>query len=45
LYSGEVMGKRKYTVKFNASKQSSGVYFSRLEYGGSIQYKKILFLQ
>jgi CubicO group peptidase (beta-lactamase class C family) len=45
LYNGEVMGKRKYTVKFNASKQSSGVYFSRLEYGGSIQYKKILFLQ
>jgi hypothetical protein len=33
------------TVNFNASKLSSGVYFSRLESGGNVQMKKLVLLK
>jgi len=33
------------TVSFNASKYSSGVYFSRLESNGNVQMKKIILLK
>jgi hypothetical protein len=33
------------TVNFNASKLSSGVYFSRLESGGTMQMKKLLLIK
>ncbi|HAP34407.1 MAG TPA: hypothetical protein DCQ28_00110, partial [Bacteroidetes bacterium] len=45
LYNGEVEGKQNYQLRFIASTQSSGVYFSQLEYGGSVQRKKILLIR
>jgi CubicO group peptidase (beta-lactamase class C family) len=45
LYNDNAEIGRKYRVKFDASNEASGVYFSRLEYSGNTQWKKILFLK
>jgi hypothetical protein len=45
LVNGEMKAGIMNTVNFNASKLSSGVYFSRLESSGNIQIKKMLLMK
>jgi hypothetical protein len=44
-FSGEVKAGVVNTISFNASKLSSGVYFSRLESGGKAQIRKLVLMK
>ena len=41
LFNGEVEPGKYYNVQFNASSLASGLYFSRLEFDGKVQLKKM----
>ena len=45
LFSGEAAAGVTHQVEFNASNLASGVYFSRLEFGGKMQMNKMLLLK
>jgi hypothetical protein len=45
LVNGEMKSGVLNTVSFNASKLSSGMYFSRLESGGNVQMKTLMLLK
>jgi hypothetical protein len=45
LVNGEMKSGVVNTVNFNASKLSSGIYFSRLENSGNVQMKKLMLLK
>ncbi len=45
LFNGEVAAGVNHQVEFNASNLASGVYFSRLEFGGNVQMNKMLLLK
>ena len=45
LFNGEAAAGVNHQVEFNASNLASGVYFSRLEFGGTIQMNKMLLLK
>lgn len=45
LVHGELSSGVVHTVTFNATKLSSGIYFSRLESGGSMQIKKMVLMK
>jgi hypothetical protein len=45
LFSGEAHAGINNTVQFNASGLASGLYFSRLEYNGTVQIKKMQLLK
>jgi len=45
LFDGVTTAGAIHQVEFNASNLASGTYFSRLEYGGKVQMKKMLLLK
>jgi Secretion system C-terminal sorting domain len=45
LFSDEAAAGVSHQVQFNASNLASGIYFSQLEFGGTIQVKKMLLLR
>ncbi len=45
LFSGMIKGGERYTVTFDGSKLVSGLYFSRLESGGSVKASKMMLLK
>ena len=45
LFDGEAAVGVIHQVQFNASNLSSGVYFSRLEFDGNVQMRKMLLLK
>ena len=45
LFNGEATAGVNHQVQFNASNLASGVYFSRLEFGGKMQMNKMLLLK
>ncbi len=45
LFAGDATAGTIHQVQFNASNLSSGIYFSRLEFGGKMQVKKMLLLK
>ena len=45
LFNGEATAGVNHQVEFNASNLASGVYFSRLEFGGKMQMNKMLLLK
>jgi hypothetical protein len=45
LFDGEVSAGRYHQVQFNASNLASGVYFSKLEFNGKMQMKKMLLVK
>ena len=45
LFDGEATAGTNHQVQFNASNLASGIYFSRLEFDGRIQVKKMLLLK
>ncbi|MGA9408291.1 MAG: T9SS type A sorting domain-containing protein, partial [Bacteroidota bacterium] len=45
LFNGEATAGSNHQVQFDASNLSSGIYFSRLDFGGRMQVKKMLLLK
>jgi len=45
LFDGEAAAGKIHEVQFNGSNLASGVYFSRLEFGGKVQMKKMILLK
>ena len=45
LFDGEALAGTNHQVQFNGSNLASGIYFSRLEFGGKMQVKKMLLLK
>ena len=45
LFEGEAAAGINHQVEFDASNLASGIYFSRLEFGGQMQVKKMLLLK
>jgi hypothetical protein len=45
LFNGEAAAGVNHQVEFNASNLASGIYFSRLEFGGKMQMKKMMLLK
>jgi len=45
LFDGEAQAGRYYRVNFDAARLSSGIYFSRLEFGGKQQVKSMLLVK
>ena len=45
LFNDEAVAGVVHQVQFNASKLASGIYFSRLEFGGNMQVKKMMLLK
>ncbi len=45
LFDAETTAGTNHQVQFNASNLASGIYFSRLEFGGKMQVKKMLLLK
>jgi hypothetical protein len=45
LFDGETTAGVYHQVQFNGSNLASGIYFSRLEFGGKMQVKKMLLLK
>ncbi len=45
LFDGEAVAGMIHQAEFNASNLASGIYFSRLEFGGQMQVKKMLLLK
>ncbi len=45
LFDGEAAAGAYHQAQFNASNLASGIYFSRLEFGGKMQVKKMLLLK
>ncbi len=45
LFEGEAAAGIHHQVEFNASNLASGIYFSRLEFGGQMEVKKMLLLK
>ncbi len=45
LFDGEATAGTYHQVQFNGSNLASGIYFSRLEFGGKMQVKKMLLLK
>ena len=45
LFDGEATPGTNHQVQFNASNLASGIYFSRLEFGGNMQVRKMLLLK
>jgi hypothetical protein len=45
LFDGETTAGTNHQAQFNGSNLASGIYFSRLEFGGKMQVKKMLLLK
>jgi len=45
LFNGEAEAGKYHQVQFSARGQASGLYFSRLEYNGKVQLKKMSFIK